>query len=322
MPTACPSRSRSRGTYLARVLDNRPICLDHYQLRVSVSGFPPSGPGQFVNIFCGQRGAQAGAREVDWPAGGLPRLSQAELAGRQPLLRRPFSLAGRTDRTDGTSELEVIHHVVGVGTAWLATLEPGAEVDLLGPLGNGFTIRQDRPLAALVGGGVGIPPLLYLAEALTAAGKQTVALAGARTGRALPLTTEPTEPPSQAGWPTLCTLEFAARGVPTVVATDDGSLGVGGMVHEAFERWCQQRRPAADELAVYACGPSEMMKAVAGLCVPRGLDCQLALERHMGCGMGTCQSCVVRVAADEPPGWKFKLACADGPVFAAAELVW
>lgn len=321
MPTASEPQLRSRGTFPARVLDNRLICLDHYRLSLSVAGFPPSRAGQFIQVQCG-RPDPGGAREVRWPPGQIPRLSQPELAGRQPLLRRPFSLAGRSDKADGTTVLALIHHVVGVGTAWLAAAEAGAELSVLGPLGNGFAICDEAPLAAVLGGGVGIPPVLYLAEALAEAGKETVAFAGARTGRALPLRTDPGEPPSQAGWPTKCTAEFAARGAPTVVATDDGSLGVAGMVHEAFARWLEHRRPAPADLAVYACGPEPMMKAVADLCRPRRYRCQLALERYMACGMGSCQSCVVRVRADGPTGWQYKLACADGPVFDAEQLLW
>ncbi len=321
MPEAAQLRPRQRGTFPARVLDNRLICLDHYLLTVSMADFPPSRPGQFLQIQCG-RADLAGAREVDWPAGAMPRLNQPELAGRQPLLRRPFSIAGRADRADGLAAVEVIHHVIGVGTAWLAQLKAGAELNVLGPLGNGFALRGDRPMAALVGGGVGIPPLLYLAEALAREGKETVAFAGARTGRALPLTTDPAEPPSQAGWPTLCAAEFAARSCSTVVATDDGSLGFAGMVSEAFALWLGQRRPGPEELVVYACGPPPMLQAVAGVCLPARIECQLALERHMACGMGTCQSCVVRVRSGRTSGWQYKLACTDGPVFDARELIW
>jgi len=317
-----PVESRLRGMYTARVASNRQICLDHYRLVLHLEGFAPSRPGQFVNLRCGSAQPVAGAREVVCSPARPARLTQPEVAGPQPLLRRPFSIAGRRDRPDGAVELEVIHHVVGVGTAWLAELAVGAEVSLLGPLGNGFTILEDRPAAAVVGGGVGIPPLIYLAEALTAGGKQVVAFAGARTGRSLPLTVDPAEPPSRAGWPTFCVAEFSARSVPTVVATDDGSLGFAGMVHEAFARWLDRDGPAAEALAVYACGPEPMMKAVADICLARALPCQLALERHMACGMGTCQGCVCKVKADAPPGWAYKLVCKDGPVFPAEELLW
>ena len=262
-----------------------------------------------------------GAVEADWPAGSMPSLSGEELLSRKPLLRRPFSLAGRRDRDNGAAELDVIHHVVGAGTSWMARLSPGDAADLTGPLGNGFTILPDRPAAGLVGGGVGIPPLLYLAEALGAAGKEVVAFAAARTARKLPLTIDPAKEPDRSGRPAMCIREFADRGAACVVATDDGSLGVAAFAHEAFAAYLDRRARDGD-LAVYACGPEPMLKAVAEICRRRRMPCQLALERHMACGMGTCQGCIVKVTDDSSPGWRYKLACKDGPVFDAAELVW
>ena len=311
--------SRSRGVFQAEVLNNRQLCRGHYALNLGLAEFGPSQPGQFINILCGGDEPPAPV-EVDWPEGEMPKFTGGELAARKPLLRRPISLAGRTDKPDGTVELEIIHHVIGVGTAWLAELKVGDAVDLMGPLGAGFTIIDDRPAAAVVGGGVGIPPLLYLAEALAAAGKDVTAFAGARTEALLPLSVNPSEPPSQAGWPTMCTGEFAARGAPTVVASDDGSIGAPGFIHEPFARWLAGRDAA--ELAVYACGPDPMMKAVAGICAAEGVPCQLALERYMACGIGTCLGCVVKVKDDSPAGWRHELACKDGPVFDARELIW
>ncbi|HET6427417.1 MAG TPA: dihydroorotate dehydrogenase electron transfer subunit [Phycisphaerae bacterium] len=316
-----PAPTRSKGAFAARVLANRSLGLDHYRLRLGVAGFPRSQPGQFINVRCGVAG-QEGPQPLEWPEGGLPRPTGPELAGVQPLLRRPFSLAGRVDKDDGTVELDIIHHVVGVGTARLAELGVGAEVSVIGPLGRGFTVVADRPVAALVGGGVGVPPLLYLAETLQDAGVRAVAFAGARTARALPLRIDPSEPPSQAGWPTLCTAEFAARHTPTVVATDDGSLGVTGFVDKALLPWLDSPNVRAGEVAVYACGPAPMIKAVADIAAARAMPCQLALERHMACGMGTCQGCAVKVKAAGDTGWAFQLVCKDGPVFDANDLYW
>ena len=307
-----PSLSRSKGAFEARVLANRTVGLDHYRLRLHVDAFPPSTPGQFINVRCGVNG-QAGPQPLDWPEGQLPHPTGGELAGRTPLLRRPFSLAGRTDNDDGTVELDIIHHVVGVGTAKLAELPVGAELSVIGPLGNGFSLVEGRTMAVLVGGGVGVPPLLYLAEVLAHAD---------RKAQALPLRIDPSDPPSQAGWPTLCTAEFAARGVPTAIATDDGSLGMEGFVDVPLSRWLDGPDARTDEIAVYACGPAPMMKAVADLCAARSMPCQLAMERHMACGMGTCQGCPVKVKADTDAGWAFKLVCKDGPVFDADELYW
>ncbi len=335
-----------RGVFSAKVLENNQLCLDHYQLVLQLEAFPPCRAGQFVTVRCGQVEPIQAPREIQWQAGQLPELYGPELTGRQPLLRRPFSLAGRRD-VGGKVELEIIHHVIGVGTAFLAEARRGDEIELLGPLGNGFDILPTGR-AVVVGGGVGIPPMLYLAQQLTEAGKQVVAFAGARTRAVLPLTIGSAQPPSTAGWPGMCTAEFAARATPTVVATDDGSLGVAGFVSQALEQWLDREQPATDDLAVYACGPAPMMRAIATIALGRGYRCQVALERHMGCGLGTCQSCVVKVKSGDPadggarpsvsahptgnaaqltgnsvqPAWQYKLACKDGPVFDAADLVW
>ena len=311
---------KARGIFPARIAVNRLVCEDHYRLVLELDEFPPSRPGQFVNVQCGAAGGEATTQE--WTEDALPRLTQPELAGTQPLLRRPFSLAGRRETPEGKVHLELIHHVVGVGTAWLAEATAGAPLTVLGPQGNGFAVEDARPIAALVGGGVGIPPMMYLADGLTGTDTRVVAFAGARTARLLPLTTDPAEPPSQAGWPTMCAAEFARSGTATVVATDDGSLGVTGFVHQPLAEWIQREGVSADSLAVYACGPEPMMRAVADVCRKTGCRCELALERHMGCGMGTCQSCVVKVKDDCEQGWRYRLACNDGPVFDAEELIW
>ena len=207
---------------------NRRVCPDHYRLGLVLPEFPPSRPGQFVHILCGTDRPLPGARPADWPEGRAPRLTQPELAGRRQL-------------PDGSVELDILQRVVGVGTAYLAELPVGAEVSLLGPLGRSFAFENAPATAALIGGGAGIPPMIYLADCLRQAGREVVAFAGARTRSVLPLTIDMGEPPSQAGWPTLCAAEFAAHGVPTALATDDGSLGFGGLVSEAFVRWAERR---------------------------------------------------------------------------------
>ena len=185
---------------------------------------------------------------------------------------------------------------------------------------NRFAIDTGRPLAAMIGGGVGIPPMLYLAEALTAAGVKAVAFNGARTAGLLPLTLLPGADISGTGRPTRCAAEFDAFGVEASIATDDGSLGIRGLVTEPFERWLGGLEAPADGVTVYTCGPEPMMRAVAEICVSRNIACQVSLERHMACGMGTCQSCVCKVRAGG--SWAFKLCCKDGPVFNAADIIW
>ncbi|MGA2266452.1 MAG: dihydroorotate dehydrogenase electron transfer subunit [Phycisphaerae bacterium] len=330
-------RTAARGVFTAEVLSNRAICREHCRLQLLLEHFPPTRPGQFAQVQCRGLEPPVSAKVTDWPADRPPRLSQAELCDKEPFLRRPMSLAGRKNRRDGQVELAFIYRIVGTGTRWLAGLADGDQISVLGPLGNGFAIRDDAPQAVLVGGGVGIPPLVYLAEALAAAGKKTVAFAGARSGDLLPLTVVPKAKIATDGTPTPCIVEFTAHGASTVVATDDGSLGYRGMVSEAFERWLtksggqQVAHPTGPgPMVVYSCGPEAMMQAVAAACQTASLrqaqakdiECQFALERHMACGMGTCQSCIVKTKADNEAGWKFSLCCTDGPVFDARDVLW
>jgi dihydroorotate dehydrogenase electron transfer subunit len=259
---------------------------------------------------------------VDWPADRPPRLAGSDLVRAEALLRRPFSLAGRGEGPGGGTELEIIYRIVGAGTGWLEGVRPGSPISVLGPLGNAFAVRDDKPAAALVGGGVGIPPMIYLGEALARSGRHATAFCGVRSADLLPLTLTDPSAGSHCAGPGMCVSEFAANGIEAVVATDDGSLGLRGFVHKALERWLAGQDGPADRLVVYACGPEPMMRAVAAVCLRGGIECQLALERHMGCGMGTCQSCVVRIRADNERGWVYKLVCADGPVFDARDVVW
>ena len=320
-------RTAARGVFTAEVLSNRAICREHYRLQLLLEHFPPSRPGQFAQVQCRGLEAPVSAKLTDWPANRPPHLSQAELCDVEPFLRRPMSLAGRKNRRDGGVELAFIYRVVGTGTRWLSGLGAEDQISVLGPLGNGFTIRDDddkKPQAVLVGGGVGIPPLVYLAELLAAAGKggKTIAFAGARCGDLLPLTAVPKAKIAADGTPTPCIVELAAFGASTVVATDDGSLGYRGLVSEAFTAWLEKSKPVAGQVVVYSCGPEAMMQAVAAACQAADVECQLALERHMACGMGTCQSCIVKTKADKDGGWKFSLCCTDGPVFDARDVLW
>jgi dihydroorotate dehydrogenase electron transfer subunit len=314
--------TRRRGTFAAEVAANERLCAEHYLLRLRVAFFPPTRPGQFVQLQCCRPRPHARPRAIDWSGDRRPQLTQADLARPEALLRRPFSLAGRRDLDGGGVELEIIYRVVGCGTAWLEALSAGGQVSVLGPLGNGFAIRDDKPAAALVAGGVGIPPMIYLGEVLSRGGKAVRAFCGVRSEHLLPLKLTGEAEVSALGSPALCAREFAAHGIETAIATDDGSLGWRGFIPEAFEQWLAARDRPAERLVVYSCGPEPMMRAVGRMCVARGVQCQLALERHMGCGMGTCQSCVFKMRSPAEPGWSYKLVCTDGPVFDAREIVW
>ena len=311
-----------RGVFVAEVLANQSLGGDHFRLRLAVADFPQARPGQFVQVQCRPTEPQRDGAVLEWDERYPPKPGQSELCDKEPFLRRPISLAGCRVGPDGRMQLLLICRVVGTGTRWLSGLSGGEQISVLGPLGNGFAISDSAPWAILVGGGVGIPPLIFQAAALSAAGKNTVAFCGARQGNLLPLTLVPGAKVAANVEPAPCLVELAACGVPAVVATDDGSLGYHGLVSDAFARWLDIARPVAGQVVVYCCGPEPMMRAVAELCLSRQIDCQLALERHMACGMGTCQSCIVKVRRDTPPGWAFELCCTDGPVFDASEILW
>ncbi len=320
MQPASATPGPRRGVYTAAVVANDLLCTEHYRLALDVgTDFPPTRPGQFVQVQCAAVEVPDEPLAHDWPEGEPVHLAQPEVVHDAALLRRPFSLAGRAQR-DGRAVLELIHRVVGVGTAWLTGLQPGDAVSVLGPLGNAFT-WTDTTRAVLVGGGVGIPPMLYLAEALAAAGRPTAAFVGATRADLLPLTV--TDEPDRQGRPRRCVAEFADRSAPATVCTDDGSLGFAGRVTEALWPWIDALAEADRAgLTIYTCGPEPMMRAVAAGCQRRNLACQVALERQMACGMGTCQSCVCKTRAANEDGFLYRLVCTDGPVFDAATLVW
>ena len=304
-----------------KVLENRLLCQGHYFLRLGGKEFPPTKPGQFVQLQCRIPGEQSGWSEVEVPAAGWPKLSGRELTEAEPILRRPLSLAGRRD-TEFDVELDIIYSVVGKGTAWLARAAQHDEVSVLGPLGNAFSINADKPKAALVGGGVGIPPMIFLASAMQTASRNAVAFCGARAVDMLPVTLAPGVEVDPGGKPSASISQFAQFGADSVIATDDGSLGWKGFVSEPLAAWLDSLADAPGEAVVYTCGPEPMMRAVAEICIARGVECQVSLERHMACGMGTCQSCVCKVKSDAEAGWSHKLCCTHGPVFNASEIVW
>ncbi len=205
-----------------------------------------------------------------------------------PFLPRPFSVGWRSE--DGRVGLLV--RAFGAGTVRLSGLRPGDTALLLGPLGRPFDPGTDRPILC-VGGGVGLAPFLFLAGAARASGRRVTLLYGERSG-------------ARVFDPAL--LERLAAG-PAEVWTEDGAVGHRGLVLEGID--------LSNDPVLLGCGPSLMLRALARLAAEQGVDLQVSVEEHMGCGVGTCQGCVVPAAEG---GWR--KACTDGPVFHAAELAW
>jgi len=301
MDSSAARSSKAKGSYLVRVRANTAICREHWRLVLGLRRFPEAQPGQFLQILCRD------PKDTTW--------------GGSTFLRRPFSIAGIRRASQGV-EIDIIHRVIGRGTRWLGHLQPGDEVSILGPQGRPFAIHRDRKVAYLVGGGVGLPPVLWLAEAVQRAGLRAVAFCGARTADSLPLTIQ-AKTEVGVDLPTMAIDEFARTGTPAIVCTDDGSLGTRGLIPDEFERYVRKHRDEATAAAVYTCGPEAMMRAVAEACERYNMPCQVCMERMMACGMGTCQSCVVPVRdSTDPEGWRYRLCCTDGPVFDSRQIIW
>lgn len=301
-----------------RVVASFPVCREHVALEFVADHFPPSTPGQFLQVQCAgcASGSPSSAR---WSQGPAPARSAAD----QPFLRRPFSIADHWTDAAGSVHLAVISRTVGRGTAWLESLRPGDTLNVTGPLGRGFRIpEQDVPLV-LIGGGVGIPPMLYLARRLHELGRREVCIIfGATTRDLLPVALR-SEPPRDGGAAPCVVLPGGAEFL-AMVTSDDGSVGMRGVVTDALAAWQSRRGGASAKVRgqVFACGPEGMLKAVAAVTRRLGLACQVCIERTMGCGLGTCLSCVVRRRdPGRPSGWSWALACSDGPVFDRDELL-
>ena len=197
-------------------------------------------------------------------------------------LRRPISVC---DFAPG--RLTLIYKVVGHGTEYMAGLTPGAALDVLTGLGNGYDTAPSGERPLLIGGGAGVPPLYALAKRLLAEGKRPRAILGFNTA-------------DEVFYPE----EFLALGVPVTVTTVDGSRGVRGFVTDAMD---------GGYTYFYTCGPEAMMRAVFQKSVTSG---QFSLEERMGCGFGACMGCTCRTKTGH------KRVCKDGPVFVKEELAW
>jgi len=285
---------------------------------VSVDGFPLAEPGQFVQIDCHRSKAAESPRLprlLTWTPG-QPVDPIDEFCRRETMLRRPFSIGG-LERRGHASEIDIIGRAIGPGTDFLASMKPGEQTEILGPLGRPFVPVEGVMVHVLVAGGVGLPPLLWLSDRMQRERRRATAICGARTRDLLPLTI--TSEPDAGGRETMCADEFTRSGAPTIITSDDGSIGMKGTTADALSAVLDRLGRGA---AVYTCGPEPMMRRIAEICAARGVACRAALERVMGCGMGTCQSCVVPIRDETPRGWHYELCCTHGPVFDAASIAW
>lgn len=216
-------------------------------------------------------------------------------------MRRPISICDA-----GVGVLTLVFKIVGRGTEALATVRPGDKVDVLGPLGNGFPVSDPGArFYALVGGGYGVAPLYFLARELLRSGapaSRVAVFAGGRTAADV-----------------LLAEDFAALGVAVHPATEDGSLGIRGLVTAPLDAWLEAHAP--DRVAICACGPAPMLRALDERASRTGREAWLSLDRRMACGVGACLGCVQKTRT--PAGTEtLSRVCVDGPVFPAGTVVW
>lgn len=209
-------------------------------------------------------------------------------------LRRPISIAG-IDPEKGT--LRIVFAIRGKGTKALANMNEGQRMDMIAPLGHGFTLKPDAQHVVLVGGGIGVPPMLPLAKYY---GEKATAISGFRTFQQVILQED-----------------FEAMGAQAICCTEDGSAGaVKGFVTAPLEQFLSE---GVD--AVYACGPAVMLKAVAEMCIRNKTYCEISLEERMACGVGACLGCACQMK-DENGEIHFRHVCKNGPVFKAEEVLF
>jgi len=233
-------------------------------------------------------------------------------------LRRPISIM-RTSTTDGWVDL--LYKAVGEGTRLLTTRRPGESISLLGPIGNPFHLHAERPRPLLIGGGVGMPPMIFLADTLRYNEQiRPFVILGSEVP--FPFQLRPSEIliPSVpdgviAGMPLLEEWGIANR----LASMQDFAGCFQGYVTDLARYWLDSMDDKMhQEIEVLACGPHPMLQAVSDLCREYSLPCQVSLEEFMACGIGGCAGCVVPV--ETGAGQVMKRVCVDGPVFDAKEV--
>ena len=257
-----------------RILENTLVAADTWLLRFH-------GPDLVVNA----RAGQFVMVKVGTSSGG----------GYGPLLRRPFSI----HRLGDAGDVSLLYRVVGQGTDLMSRMRIGQSLEVVGPLGRGFDLTGDLSRGAyLVGGGIGVAPLVELAVQM-GRGTEVTLFYGERFGRLVV--------------PDQC---LEAAGGDRVIVTEDGLQGVPGLVTGPLAE-ALARKPAP----VFACGPRPMLMEVARLAERAGVPAQVSLEAHMACGLGACLGCVTEIKA-KTLAPAYARVCLEGPVFRAEEIKW
>lgn len=245
------------------VVSNREIAPGIYDMTIHCPKAAEQAQcGQFIHVLCRGGGA---------------------------FLRRPISVCDSDEKN-----IRIVYEVKGEGTRLLSRYRQGVMVDFLGPLGHGFTVDKKAKNPLVIGGGIGVYPLLKLAKSLNA----PRIFLGFRSASRITLAEE---------FEKIGTLE---------VATDDGSYGYHGLVLDLAKRFLENNQSER----IYACGPRPMLKAVKELAESQGIPAEISMEERMGCGIGACLVCACKTKA--PDGWKHSHVCKDGPVFDSRDVIF
>ena len=273
-------------------------------------------PGQFVNVrFPGGippvRPFDTYAELIAWHRANPPD---------QPpfLLARPFGI----HRASGAGWVEILLKVLGRGTRLLAEARAGADLDVLGPIGNGFDLATPPRTAILVAGGTGIAPLHLLAERLAGAGSRLVVLVG--TGHDIPMSISDSDTLVKFvdNDVTAVIDDYVEMGATVRIATIEPRRGCfTGTAVDLLSQYLAAERPDPAASGIFSCGPWAMQAKVAALAAGARIPCQVLLEERMGCGLGACMACVCKVR-QQSGEYKYKRVCVDGPVFRAEDVGW
>ncbi len=274
----------------AIIINNKKITDNYYKLTLNCADIAHTAcPGQFVMLKVNN--------------------------GYDPLLRRPFGI-----HSVNQNNIEILYQVVGQGTKLMSRLVPKEFIDVFGPLGNGFVIDKDIKQALLIAGGVGVAPMLYLAQQLRNRNTDIRLFLGGKNKADL-----------------LALDDFTRLGVSLHLATEDGSYGTKGLITDLLADYLNLQRNSLTlpspqrgeeaisicDMAVFACGPKAMLAHVSSLAKSADLVCQVSLDTAMACGVGACGGCVVKVKnAAASDGFVYARVCKDGPVFTADKIIW
>lgn len=221
-------------------------------------------PGQFIHVACGEGN----------------------------LLRRPISICDVEN-----SYMTIVFAVKGSGTEWLAKRKDGDFLDVLGPLGQGFNLTKLGEYPVFIGGGIGVPPMLYTLKQAKKQGTSPTSILGFRNRNSVILTEE-----------------FKSE-APSYITTDDGSYDIYGFVSDVLKKQISQYT------SICCCGPKKMLKVLAEMAEDAGIPCQVSMEERMGCGIGACLVCACSLKNGDGET-RYGHVCKDGPVFDSKEVIW